>query len=165
MAIFEFNEIRRESPVFEGNTLIIWIWNADKIPPHLGVSIGKRYFSLTYKGVEDFQTAAMLRKIKRLQIPMAFVGTKIDAEENHVAKLFQSFERAKPGGATCLSPIKELFTSGKDVLQLANLLKELEDSNRISAFYGLNLQPDYSALPEYSWLDIVKRIEQLDAAK
>lgn len=165
MATFEFNDIRRESPVFEGNALIIWIWNADKIPPHLGISVGKRYFSLTYKGVEDFQTSAMLRKIKRLQIPIAFAKTIIDIEENQAAELFQSFERAKPGGSTCLSPIKELCTSGAGVLQLANLLKELEDSNSISAFHGLNLPPDYSALPEYSLLDIVKRIEQLDAAK
>ncbi len=165
MASFEFNEIRRESPVFEGSALIIWIWNADKIPPHLGISVGKSYFSLTYKGVEAFQTAAMLRKIKRLQIPMAFVRTKIDIDEDQAAKLFQSFERAKPGGSTCLSPIKELCDSGAGVLQLANLLKELEDSGSISDFHGLNLPPDYSALPEYSWLDIVKRIEQLDAAK
>lgn len=165
MATFEFTEIQREWPTFEGSSLFIWVWNADKIPPHLGVSVGKRYFSLTYKGFEDFQSATMIRKIKRLQIPIAFVKTTLEAGEEESAKLFRSFERAKPGGATCLSPIKELCRSSEKVVQLAHLLKELHESGKLSAVYGLNLPEGYKRLPDYNLEDIAKRIKELDAAK
>ena len=165
MASFTFENIVRETPSFDSNEVYIWTWNADKIPPHLGFSSGKSYLSLTYRGVENFQVSAMLRKAKRLNVPVVFVKLKAEIEPDKLLKAFESYERAKPGGATCLSPIKEILHAPGEVIQLSLLLQFLEKQQQIESVFGLNLPDDYTGLPEYGWQDIVKRIETLDAAK
>ena len=165
MASFTFEHIIRQSPSFDNDEVYIWVWNADKIPPHLGLSLGKNYLSLTYRGVEDFQTATMLRKIKRLNVPMLFVKISVSADQQKLLDTFSSYERAKPGGATCLSPIKDVLQASPEVIQLSLLLQFLEKHQQIESVFGVNLPDDYHSLPEYGWQDIVKRIETLDATK
>lgn len=165
MASFTFESIIRETPSFESNEVYIWIWNADKIPPHLGFSLGKNYCSLTYRGVEDFQAAAMLRKVKRLNIPVVLVKLDTEINQDRLLQTFAFYERAKPGGATCLSPIKDILQAPQEVIQLAFLLQSLDQQQQIERVFGLNLPDNYNRLPEYGWQDIVKRIETLDAAK
>ena len=165
MASFTFEHISRETPSFDNDEVYIWVWNADKIPPHLGLSSGKNYFSLTFRGVEDFQTTTMLRKIKRLNVPMIFAKINASIDQQQLFDTFSSYERAKPGGATCLSPIKDVLQATPDVIQLSLLLQFLEKQAQLESVFGLNLPDNYSSLPEYGWQDIVKRIETLDATK
>jgi len=165
MLTYNFNHIERAFPAFDATTVLLWVWNADKIPPHIGVSIGKSYYSLTYKGVEELQTSSMLRKVKRLQIPILFIALEKDTTSESVSAIFQQFDKAKPGGATCLSPVKSLFSTSDDIVQLASFLSLMEQKGLLKQVNGMFLNPKYNALPSYSWMDIVQRIEVLHAEK
>lgn len=165
MLTFNFKQIERLFPSFDNTTVLLWVWNADKIPPHIGVSVGKSYYSLTYKGVEELQTSSMIRKVKRLQIPILFIALEKEATAESVSAIFQQFDRAAPGGATCLSPVKSLFSTSDDIVQLAAFLSLMEQKELLKQVNGMFLKPEYSALPSYSWMDIVQRIEVLHAEK
>jgi len=164
MNTFKFDTIIAEFPKFEKDELFIWVWNADKIPPHLGLSRGKNYYSLTYKGADEFVVGTMVRKIKRSEIPMLFIRIESDLNVD-LSRLFQSFERAKPGVSTCLSPIKAAFEVGDNVKQLSGLLAQVQQQGKLGSVYGSFLNEDYSSLPVYGWEDIVSRIEELNAEK
>ena len=54
MSSFEFEnvlDLNSESALKEG--FFLWIWHADKIPPHIGCSINGVYFSLKVNGKDD----------------------------------------------------------------------------------------------------------------
>lgn len=164
MNTFRFENIHRETPKFDADQVVLWVWNADKIPPHLGISVGKTYHSLTYKGVDHTQVGAMLRKAKRSAIPMVFIQLLTSVSEE-TPEIFARLERAKPGGATCLTPIREALEVTEEPKQLSELLHMLNKEGLVGSVYGLHLGTSYNALPEYGWLDIVKRIQLLDASK
>ena len=164
MSTFKFDSIIQEFPRFDKNELFIWVWNADKIPPHLGLSYGKNYHSLTYKGVDHFPTGTMIRKIKRSEIPMLFIQVKKVVSQD-LEKLFLSFERAKPGLTTCLSPIKQALDLSDNEKQLSVVLEVLQSQHQLQTVFGAFLPENYTSLPVYSWQDIVSRIEVLNAEK
>ncbi len=165
MLTYNFKNIERSFPTFDSTTVLLWVWNADKIPPHIGVSLGKSYYSLTYKGVEELQTSSMIRKVKRLQIPILFIALEKEVAPEDVAAIFSKFDKATPGGATCLSPVKSLFSTSDDIVQLASFLGLMEQKGLLKQVNGMFLKPEYDALPSYSWMDIVQRIEVLHAEK
>ena|SRR6218665_320852 len=164
MSTFKFDSIIADFPKFEKEEVFIWVWNADKIPPHLGLSLGKNYHSLTYKGVDRFPTGTMIRKIKRSEIPTLFI--RVDAVcDLDLNALFTSFERAKPGVTTCLSPIKEVLNISEDQKQLSSVLEVLQHNQQLREVFGTFLPSNYNHLPVYGWQDIVSRIEVLNAEK
>jgi len=164
MSTFSFENIVTEFPKFEKEELFIWVWNADKIPPHLGLSYGKSYHSLTYKGVDGFPTGTMIRKVKRSEIPVLFIQVNVQVRQD-LENLFQSFERAKPGLTTCLSPIKQALNVSDNEKQLSAVLEVLQHQNKLQMVFGAFLPKNYSSLPVYGWADIVSRIEVLNAEK
>ena len=96
---------------------------------------------------------------------MIFAKINASIDQQQLFDTFSSYERAKPGGATCLSPIKDVLQATPDVIQLSLLLQFLKKQAQLESVFGLNLPDNYSSLPEYGWQDIVKRIETLDATK
>src|SRR5688500_11237527 len=121
MSKFDFQSINRELPEQVLQKTFIWIWNADKIPPHIGISSGKDYYSLTYRKSEHLLSASMLRKAKRAAIPLVLVEipqTMICLEPK---TLFSRYDRAS-GELTCLKPISEVMQLSGWIKQLADLL-------------------------------------------
>ena len=71
MPAFDFSEIQHSWPPKMVRGTYLWIWNADKIPPHIGISRGQNYFSLTVRGSEVQKSViAMVRKARRVEIPL-----------------------------------------------------------------------------------------------
>lgn len=161
---FEFNDIALTWPNFKAEQLVLWIWNADKIPPHIGLSFGRNYVSLTYKGLEDKLVSSQLQKAKRMKCPMVFVTLNTSTEWQEIRSTFDQFDFAKPGGATCLTPIIQLLKKEQAAKQLFELLATLQNEQQIEGFFGVHLPDGYSKLPEYSYAEIVKRIDELHAA-
>lgn len=160
MSKFDFETIIHELPSKWTERNFLWIWNADKIPPHVGLSVGKDYFSLTYKKSEHLQVSSMLKKAKRSSIPLVLVAFMEPVELTETSKIFMSYNRATPE-TTCLFPIKDVFQMNQDVKQLSDLLTNLKLSDRILDVYGVNLPNDYHGLAAYSLDDIQKRIDLL----
>ncbi len=163
MSEFDFKLIRKELPEHLLQKSFIWIWNADKIPPHIGISRGKDYFSLTYRKSEHLQTASMLKKAKRSMIPLVLAEVPKGVFKSDPFLVFSRYERAIDG-ITCLRPICEAMQL-EGVSQLVNLLTYLESENLLLNVNGLNLPEGYTGIPDYSMEDILKRISQLNGIK
>lgn len=164
MSKFDFESIIHEVPTKWSERNYIWIWNDDKIPPHVGLSVGRTYFSLTYKKAECLQVYSMLKKAKRAQIPLVLVAVKNQVDVMEVERCFFNHQAADEN-TSCLYPIKEVFGLGKDVKQLSDLLRYLKQKNAISSVFALNLAKDYTGIPDYSINDIQKRIHELISNK
>ncbi|WP_343633547.1 hypothetical protein [Fluviicola sp.] len=160
MSEFTFKNIRREFPEHILQKSFIWIWNADKVPPHIGISTGKDYYSLTYRKSEQLLTASMLKKAKRSAIPLILVEIPQELIRLEIAAIFSKYERAS-GGITCMYPIRETMQL-EHVSQLADLLVYLESKALIQGVNGVNLPEGYTGIPDYSMEDILKRIETLN---
>ena len=160
MSKFEFKFIHRELPEYMLQKTFIWIWNADKIPPHIGISTGKDYYSLSYRKSEHLLTASMLKKAKRVAIPLVLVEIPKEMIRKDTTMIFSGYHRATDG-ITCLHPIREVMQLDQ-VNQLADLLIHLESQNLITQVNGLNLPENYRGIPAYSMEDILERIFQLN---
>lgn len=160
MSKFDFKFIHRELPDQLLQKTFIWIWNADKVPPHIGISSGKDYYSLTYRKSEQLLTASMLKKAKRSAVPLVLVEIPVELIRKEMTSVFSKFERAS-GEITCMYPIREVMQL-EGVNQLANLLTYLDSEDLMLQVSGLNLPEDYRGIPEYSMEDILRRIQVLN---
>lgn len=165
MAGFQFNTLYREWPSKVTASNWLWIWNADKIPPHIGISIQKDYFSLTYKMAEFKQTISMIKKAKRSAIPLLLVELNEDLLKADATISFQQYSAAKVRGPTCLTPIKQLLGEGEEVKQLAELLLSIDKRQNGLNVFALHLKEDYKQLPNYTVEEIMKRIGELNDTK
>lgn len=164
MSSFKFDHIVHGKPDFASPKMYIWVWNADKTPPHLGFSIGKEYFSLTFKASERKSVSGMLGKATRLKIPLLWIEFEPHFELNQVVAHFGKYSHAISGESTCLSPIKELFGFGETIQQLAHLLTALHTNEVAFKVFALHLDASYKALPFYTIDAINERIHALTYA-
>lgn len=162
---FRFPELIFDQPAGVSSGVYLWIWNPDKIPPHIGISKGASYFSLTVRGPEIRKnTQAMLRKAKRLQIPLVLVDLSDWNIENDPEVIFNKYERVKPHDATCLTPITDLLLENTNAMQLADLLESISAAGKLRNVFALHLDQEYREIPPYDFMDIQSRISELNEA-
>lgn len=142
----------------------IWIWHANKIPPHLGISVDGRYFSLKYNGKDvDLDVRKTLNILCKKQIPSLFVRLEKTILPEKLNAVFQQFDKATSEGETCLRPILEVLDmEGKEtIFELLNLLRERRECDLV---YGINLPTGYNGIPLYGKEEIRLRLIQLEHA-
>lgn len=162
---YRFHHLHRNWPTQPETGTWLWIWNADKIPPHIAISNEKQYFSLTFKECEIAKSVSgMIRKAKRARIPLVLVDLSAVAIQADFRSSFQQYERAVANQSTCLSPIKDVLGVSPTISQLSELLTELEQTDKLKEVFALHLADNYYGIPAYSVSDIMQRIEQLHDA-
>lgn len=150
--IGDFNQVDFNKPV-------IWVLNATKTPPHIGLSIENKYFSLKANGKdESIDIKNIIDLVDRKQIPTLFIELDLHLSLNEVEKSYQKFNKAGENQSTCLSPISQLVDASS-ARQLSELLQQID--GKITRVAGLNLPQDYQALPSYSIETIHQHIEDL----
>ncbi len=167
MSDFEFGTISRskDSTIFEKG-FFLWIWYADKIPPHIGCSVNGRYYSLKVNGKDEgLLTSKVVSVIENKKIPCVFVQLKKDFSPSEIHAVFSNYQLAESTKNTCLTPITELFQCSDSVFQLSELLKYLKVIGEIETVFGLNLTEDYRNLPNYTQDDIKSRLLKLENVK
>ena len=167
MSDFNFGNISnlKDSTIFD-NSFFLWIWYADKIPPHIGCSINGRYYSLKVNGKDEgLLTSKVVSVIEIKKIPSVFVQLKKDFSPSEIRSIFASYQQAESTKNTCLTPITELFQCSDSIFQLSELLKYLKERGEIETFFGLNLTEDYRNLPNYTQDDIKSRLLKLENVK
>lgn len=166
MPTFNFSEMQTGWPPKMVRGSYLWIWNADKIPPHIGISRGQNYFSLTFRSAEIQKSViAMVRKARRAEIPLVLIDISDWPFKKDFTSVFQQFEKAMPEGPTCLSPLKEVLEINERVKQLAELLTEIEKRGHLKQVFAVHLGEGYRRLPDYSPEDIRSRIALLHETK
>lgn len=138
---------------------VLWIFNADKIPPHVGISNSNQYFSLKANGKdENLSCSTLLNVVHRKRIPTILIELNKQISFDDIVKEFDKYSVAGINQTTCLTPISSLIDSGK-----SKQLSELLNNNRslIKTTAGIYLPPDYRQLPSYSVEEIRSHIAQL----
>ena len=161
MSSFPFHTILKNLPTDWNSKKHLWIWNPDKIPPHIGISDGDNYFSLTFRGIEQLHVPEILKKANRSKTPFLVIELEQTSFQTDFSQIFNQFEKAKVNGPTCLYPIKAICGSSNRVNQLSDLLVEIQQNQQKWTVYGAHLPLGYSEIPAYSVADIMIRIDEL----
>ena len=142
----------------------LWIWYADKIPPHLGISINGMYFSLKYNGKDlGVEVENPIKLILKRNISALFIKLNCYLNSDVAFNIFESFEKASSAGFTCLDPIQQTL-SKQNLRTIFELLEELKMEQVTGSVYGLNLPDNYSGLPTYGVKEIRDRLLKLENA-
>jgi hypothetical protein len=159
---FEFDFIDRNFENLNYQKTLLWILHADKIPPHIGISVDGFFFSLKVRGKDEFLPINKLENIlilKKILTVAVELNTDLFLEE--VAKKYNQFDFAKDLGSSCLVPIKELLLNGENIERLKDLLDILREKKLMNKVFGLNLIETYKGVPHYTTEQIKYRLEKL----
>ena len=98
------------------NSLMIWVLHADKKPPHIGISIEAKFFSLKINGKdEDFPISSLIHLIHKKRIPTLRIQISRDENYEEIKRIFSNYGSKIKTPETCLSPITELLLSSKSM--------------------------------------------------
>jgi hypothetical protein len=152
----------REIQEFDTDSLAIWAIHADKIPPHIGISIASKFYSLKVNGKDDgLNVPQLILTFKKKKVPVLIVQIK-GAKHIDLEGFFMKYERASCDGSTCLEPVSSAI--GLDKFETFHeLLNALNEKDQVKDCYGLNLKSNFSGIPFYtksSILDHLKKLEQ-----
>jgi len=154
--------ITGEIPNFTTSTFI-WIWHADKIPPHIGVSSQNKYFSLKVSGKDDgIDCNSVWDLANKKKIPMVLVELNRKVDLSLIKEEFGRYDVALPNKNTCLTPIGSIFDV--ECRQLSELLNKLNKKKALISCFGINLPLNYSQLANYTPDDINARLKLLSDA-
>ena len=147
--------------------IFLWVFHADKIPPHIGISKDGFYFSLKVSGKDEFVSVEKISKLlKTKKIPTLIIKTSENSIKNRqLETIFEKYQTANSDGLTCLTPIIEIYFSETKDLILIELLNLLNEAGVMETIFGINLPVDYKGIPAYSRQDIQNRLYQLKHAK
>lgn len=141
---------------------VLWIWHADKIPPHIGISTKKKYFSLKSSGKDtSLPVETIIQLIERKEIKTLAVELDINLSFISLEKVFGNYFCTKANEITCLTPIKSVLNR-LEPTKLEYLLEELEVSEDIRRYIGFNIDDSFQGIPNYSIEDIHARLELLE---
>jgi hypothetical protein len=142
---------------------LLYIFHANKIPPHIGWSLNNKFYSLKAKGVDlGLDTLKINHIILKKQIPTLIIAIDdIAVDENLINKVFSSYGEGLQIGKTCLNPIDEVFFNEVKHEKIGDLLQTLIENKMNLTFYGLNLPDSFQGIFNYSKNEIEKRIFEL----
>lgn len=144
----------------------LWVLHVDKIPPHIGVSVNGRYFSLKYNGKDsNISCRSVLKLLENKKIPTWIVALELPLELAEVQAVFDRYTCAKHAQATCLSPIIELIYNQSFDLILPELLTRLSLEAKLGRQILLHLNSDFTGKFEYTRSDVQQRLTWLHDAK
>jgi len=155
------NIIPYSTDSFQSEKAYLWVWHADKIPPHLGLSTQSRYYSLKSNGKDQnvcFEKVIQL--IDRKKIKTLAIELDCEIELAKVDRVFETYKMNSIAGTTCLSPIKDILGKSNPS-KLQYLLDELELGQEIVKYIGFNIDDSYKGIPYYTEQDILSRLELL----
>ena len=163
MYSFQFDNITQLKDFQELNVgSYLCIWYADKIPPHIGISINGSYYSLKVNGKDTaIPINEIVKIINKKNICSVFAEILVNIDSIEVERIFSRYKCAKEGESTCLSPITEMYYLNNQIDILADLLNYFQSKQQIGQLFGLNLIPDFKGILSYNKKDIEARLKQL----
>ena len=160
---FEFDHIiKDEVDLAPEQGLFLWVFHADKIPPHIGISLDGCFFSLKSSGVDiDLETSQVLRIIRNNRIPSFLIELSQKVISRHPKEVYETYSKAQAGVDTCLAPIKVILGI-KNSTKLSELLIQLKEDGNIKRVFGCNSAQKLRGIKTYSTADITNRLLHLE---
>ena len=160
---FSFNHLKYFEEFKGDDTLSLWIFHVDKIPPHIGISQDGTFYSLKSNGKDNSSDKIVLQIIENKCIKSIVLKLKYKTEQVRIQAVFDQYERAFSSEISCLTPIKEILHLDKNIPKLSSLLNELESQNMISGYTSFNVTKSECGILKYEVSDIDKRLNLLHA--
>jgi len=154
---------RDELHKFNPNGVFLYILHADKIPPHIGLSIQHKFYSLKANAIDfrldlsRFHQVIATKSIPTIMIELNFPQLTLE----HVKEVFHSYGKKLSSGSTCLHPIDQLTTGEVKHEKIGELLHSLNEQQQIKKIFSYQISENYKGILNYSLNDIQKRIFEL----
>ena len=158
MCDFKIESVKKFELIKVSKGVVLWVIHADKIPPHIGLSVDGCFFSLKARGKDvdvPIKSVVSLMNLKKT----AFICfcLKDCISKNDVSNSFNFFHNTIPYKITCLEPIKKILNEHNSN-KIVELLFCLDQKERIEGVYGLNLPEGFNGIKDYNLDDINKRL-------
>lgn len=169
--LLSINKQFNEDDLLKG--LYIAVVHATRIPPHIGLIMDGKYYSLSIKG-QDINTTvtALIKNTKQRKIPSIFIKIRSHNTfsttylKEHFITNIQQFPKVDIGVATCLSPIRLFFdevynVSMNEINYLFELVPKLYSEDLIENTFALFVDEKKYQLPVYTAAEINAGIQQV----
>lgn len=157
-----FSEIQEAAtqPLTEKNC-VLWILHANKVPPHIGISVDAHYFSLKANGRDfDLPITYVIELIHKKQIETVCIELFKELTIEDAKRAFTNYSETIPNQITCLDPIKDLLEC-RSANQLSDLLSILKEKNQIAETSGFYVPLEFDRIKSYSVQQIHDRLSAL----
>jgi hypothetical protein len=150
--MYKFNfkqrvELKSTKELSEG--LFIWIWQAHKLPPHLGISQNGKYYSLLYDRKQVALTLdAQMEIVRRKKLSM--IWQEITSESKDLTEVFSGYTSCSTDNSSCIQPILDGLEIKKKGGVLFDLLLELSKNETLGKTLCLNLPEDFKGIKKYT---------------
>lgn len=167
MYSFEFDTLQPlQSDQQLNQGCFLCIWYANKIPPHIGIIIQGRYYSLKVKGKDsDIPVSEIVKLIQKKKITTVIAEVKTTIDIHRISTVFSTYSKAEASKVTCLTPITEVFGVKEHVNMLSELLNYFQSKQQIGQLFGLNLESDFKGILTYGKEEIESRLKQLSKSQ
>ena len=147
---------------FDSELSYLWVWHADKIPPHIGISTKNNYFSLKASGKDEaLEIGWVLRLIERKKIVTLAFQMKDSILLSTIKDVFANESKAESNGKTCLGPVKEIL-GVRSAVKIHDLLDTLYERKEIEQVIGFNVDDSFKGIPMYELEEIFDRLKKLE---
>lgn len=160
MSEYKIDNIKEAAGLLFTEQVVLWVMHADRVPPHIGLSVNGKFYSLKANGKDEGVLLEQLLNviIRKGVTTLGFVlESPIDIKK--VESVFENYVATIPHQTTCLAPIKELFDADQ-VCKLTDLLDFLYQRDIIKNVYGYHTG-NFSGIANYSLDDIHQRLHNL----
>lgn len=158
------------------NDIFLLLINANKIPPHIILSVHGKIFAIDINGPTiNAEVSGLIRYIKLKRIPVLFVRLKVPEIFNK-SSLWQvinscvlKYRKVGEGEYTCLTPIKEFCVNiydknAADLDLVYELIAVLKKNDFVLGTYHLNMEylldKDTFDMNRYSLSDVRTEINR-----
>lgn len=146
--------------------LFLWILHANKIPPHIGISLDGLFYSLKVNGKDDGIELGKINKIIQAKsIGTFIVELKISSFKNDIKHCFSKYNRVVSNETTCLTPIQDVLKFEGKQLILPELLIKIQSIEALGKVFKLNLESDFNGILAYGKAEIENRLKLLENVK
>ncbi|MCE2743444.1 MAG: hypothetical protein LW701_07745 [Fluviicola sp.] len=146
--------------------LFLWILHANKIPPHIGISLDGIYFSLKVNGKDDGIELTKINKIiEAKKIGTFIVEINQEVEINDLKYCFSKHNKVVSNHTTCLTPIQDVLKLEGEKLILSELLNKIQLNDSLGKVFSLNLESDFKGILAYGKAEIENRLKLLENVK
>lgn len=160
---FTFGHLTSKTNYKGSDDLSLWIFHIDKIPPHVGLSVGEIFFSLKSNGRDEVPSIKLIQTVEKKGIKCIVLNLRFSIGISEVRRIFYSYDRAISANMSCLAPIKDVLNVSENILKLSDLLSYLNDKNMMKEYYGFNVTESELGILSYGPEEIDKRLNLLNA--
>ena len=133
--------------------LFLWVIHANKIPPHIGISL------------DGIELAKINKIIEAKKIGTFIVEINQEVEINDLKLCFSKHNKVVSNHTTCLTPIQDVLKLDGEKLILSELLNKIQLNDSLGKVFSLNLESDFNGILAYGKAEIENRLKLLENVK